>query len=133
MADRSPSSPASKRKQAPRIELDVSPRGGGWSIKGGGASGALSVHGTKAEAIEAAGALMQKAGGALCVHGRDGRVLESVTLGRKAAAKTSAVEGISLEGEGRRDLEGFDSQGLSPEERRRRIGLKYAAGAKAPR
>lgn len=116
-----------------RIALDVIPHGRGWSIKSEGASRATSVHDTKAEAIEAARLLIHKRGGALRVHGRDGRVLESVTLGREAAAKISAVEGISLEGEARRDLEGFDSQSLSPQERRLRIGLKYAAGAKAAR
>lgn len=116
-----------------RIELDVSPRGDLWAIRSEGSSRASGVYDTQAEAIEAARLLVQKGGGALRIHGRDGRVLESLSLGREAAAKISAVEGISLEGEVRRDLEGYDREGLSPEERRRRIGLKYAAGAKAPR
>ncbi len=96
-------------------------------------SHATSLYGTKAEAVEAARLLIQSKGGALRIHGRDGRIQESVTLGRKAAAKISAVERISLDGEVRRDLEAFDAQGLSPEERRARIGLKYAGGAKPAR
>lgn len=133
MADRNSSPSASVRRKPSRIALDVIPSGQGWSIKKGESSQAASVYGTKAEAVEAARLLIHRKGGALRIHGRDGRIQESITLGREAAAKISAIEGISLEGEVRRDLEAFDGQSLSPEERRARIGLKYSAGAKAAR
>jgi hypothetical protein len=88
---------------------------------------------TQAEAIGAAKAALHSKGGALRVHARNGQILESVTLGRKTAAKISAVEGIPLDGDVRRELEDFDREGLSPMERRSRIGRDYGIGHKSGR
>jgi hypothetical protein len=47
-------------------------------------------------------------------------------LGRKAFAKISAVEGISLTEEMQRDFARFDREKLSAAERRRALARKYA-------
>lgn len=47
------------------------------------------------------------------------------TIGREAFARISAVEGLALSEEMRRDLEAFDRAGTAPEERRRAAIAKY--------
>src|SRR6218665_967986 len=133
MAEGKPRFPASSGKNPAGLTLDVVPEPGGWSVKRVGGVSTPRQYRTKAEAVGAAKAAMQSSGGALRIHARNGQILESVTLGRRPAAKISAVEGISLDGETRRELEGFDRQGLSPIERRRRIGRKYGIGQKSGR
>lgn len=48
------------------------------------------------------------------------------TIGRGAFAKISAVEGIQLTKEMRRDFQMFDEKGLSSKDRRDAIAKKYA-------
>jgi len=50
---------------------------------------------------------------------------QKFVLGRARFAKISAVEGIHLTRDMQRDFEDFDKQGLSAEERRKRIAQKY--------
>lgn len=52
-------------------------------------------------------------------------------IGRSGFAKISAVEGIKLTPEMRKDLQDFDRKGLSAEERRSAITRKYAKTTKA--
>ena len=47
------------------------------------------------------------------------------TIGRDAFAKISAVEGIHLTKEMRRDFQIFEQKGLSPKDRREAIAKKY--------
>jgi hypothetical protein len=47
------------------------------------------------------------------------------TLGRASFAKISAVEGVKLSGAMRAEFREFDRQGLTAEERRRRIVAKH--------
>ena len=47
------------------------------------------------------------------------------TIGRRGFAKISAVEGLHLSDEMKKDLEAFDRKGFSGEERRRVIINKY--------
>jgi hypothetical protein len=53
------------------------------------------------------------------------RPAQKFVLGRARFAKISAAEGIHLTRDMQRDLEDFDKQGLSAEERRKRIVQKY--------
>jgi hypothetical protein len=46
-------------------------------------------------------------------------------LGRQRFAKISAVEGIDLDGDVRRELEAFDAMGLSSDARRAAVKAKY--------
>ena len=55
-----------------------------------------------------------------------GRRNTGITLGRAAAAKIQAVEGIVLSAEAQAMFRSFDEQGLSASERRRRIFDRYA-------
>jgi hypothetical protein len=48
-----------------------------------------------------------------------------LVLGRARFAKISAVEGIHLSSEMRKDLLDFDRQGLTAAERRKRIAKRY--------
>jgi hypothetical protein len=50
----------------------------------------------------------------------------SLVVGRAAFAKISAVEGIRMSLAMEQEFQEFDRKGLSPEERRRLIGKKYA-------
>jgi hypothetical protein len=50
---------------------------------------------------------------------------KSLTLGRDSFAKISAVEGVHLTPEMKRDFREFDRKDLSPAERRRAIASKY--------
>ena len=50
---------------------------------------------------------------------------KGLVLGRKAAAKLNAIEGVSLSRETRKMFPEFDHLGLSPEERRRRLVKKF--------
>jgi hypothetical protein len=71
--------------------------------------------------------LRPRGGGEIVVHGRDGRIggVDSYTLGAEAFAKISAVEGIALTEEMRRDFRILDRRGLSAPERRRWLIEKY--------
>jgi hypothetical protein len=51
---------------------------------------------------------------------------KSYTIGRRAFAKISAVEGIRLTKEMSRDFQVFDAKKLSPKNRRESISKKYA-------
>ncbi len=64
-------------------------------------------------------------GGEVRVQGRDGRWRESFTVGRDPFEKISAVEGIQISGEMKRDLRAFDRKTLSADEQRRVVLAKY--------
>ncbi len=50
---------------------------------------------------------------------------QSYTIGRQAFAKISAVEGIRLTQELRKDFQAFEQNGLSHKDRRQAITQKY--------
>lgn len=77
--------------------------------------------------------MIRGGGGMLRVHAQNGRVQEFVTIGRKAAAKISAVEGSKLDGQSKRDLRAFDRHDVSVEERRSRMTAGYVSDSKRPR
>jgi hypothetical protein len=129
---KSSKSTPSKRPAAP-LAVDVAPRGDVWQIKREGASRASSVHESKAEAVSAASQMMRRNGGLLRVHARNGCVQQQVTIGRKAAAKISAVEGIKLDSRSRRHLVRLDRDDVSVEERRTRMIAGYGSDSKRSR
>jgi len=51
---------------------------------------------------------------------------KSYTIGRRAFAKISAIEGIRLSEEASEDFREFERKGLSPQDRRQAISRKYA-------
>ena len=114
------------------LSLSVVPAAGKWQVRKAGASRTTAVHATQAEAVEVARGLLRQAGGKLRIHDKNGRIVEAMTLGRRAITRISAVEGISLGGEIARDLKTYDAEGLSSQQRRARIAEKYA-GAKPKR
>ena len=115
------------------IALSVVPTSGAWHVRREGARRASGVYESKAEAVAAARIILGKAGGVLRVKGKNGRLTESLTLGRNAAKKMAAVEGNSLDGGIQRDLRSFDRESLRPEERRSRIRDTYGSGGKSGR
>lgn len=55
----------------------ITPRDGGrdgWSVRREGADRASSVHGSQADAVDAAREMARREQGELFVHGRDGRI-----------------------------------------------------------
>jgi hypothetical protein len=102
---------------------------GGWQVRREGANRAAGVYGTQTEAIEAAKTALRRSGGELRVQGRDGRIHESMTLGRDSMARIAAVEGIYLSSESKRALEELDRAGASGEERRRAIARQFGKKA----
>lgn len=89
----------------------------GWAVRAEG--GPPSTFRTQAEAKRIAQELLRHKGGALKVHGPDGRIRETVTLGRNSMGKINAVEGQSLSASLKREFRTFDTLGLSDAERRR--------------
>jgi hypothetical protein len=108
-----------------RTRVHVLPMDGGWQVRREGASRAAGVYTTQTEATEAAKSALRRSGGELMVQGRDGRIRESMTLGRDSMAKIAAVEGIHLSSESKRTLKGLDRTGASSEERRRAIARQF--------
>ncbi len=108
-----------------RTRVHVLPMDGGWQVRREGASRVAGVYATQTEATEAAKSALRRSGGELMVQGRDGRIRESMTLGRDSMAKIAAVEGIHLSSESKRTLKGLDRTGASSEERRRAIARQF--------
>jgi hypothetical protein len=96
----------------------------GWAVRHAGGR-EIGVFATQAEATDAARSALRKSGGAVRVQGPDGRVHETLTLGRDAMARIAAVEGISLPGDLERLLGDLDRAGASSEERRRAVALQF--------
>lgn len=114
-------SPAAKG----RVRVHVVPADGGWQVRHEGADRVAGVYSTQAEATEAVESALRRSGGELMVQGHDGRIRESMTLGRDAMAKIAAVEGIHLSSGSKRLLEDLDRAGASGEERRRSIARQF--------
>ena len=108
-----------------RTRIHVVLTEGGWQVRHEGADRATGVYRTQTEATEAAQSAMRRSGGALTVQRRDGRIRESMTLGRDAMAKIAAVEGIHLSAESKRTLQALDRAGASGKERRRSIARQF--------
>ncbi|MPZ35399.1 MAG: DUF2188 domain-containing protein [Rhodospirillales bacterium] len=84
---------------AGQTRVHVVRKDGGWQIKREGSGRASGVYSTKAEATEAAKWTLRRSGGELTVQGRDGRIRESMTLGRDSMARIanrSVRSGISI-------------------------------------
>jgi len=112
-----------------RTRVHVVPTAGGWQVGRKGAGSASSVYRTQAEAIEAAQSDIRRSGGEVRVQDRDGRIRESMTLGRDPMARIAAVEGIHLSSDSKRMLEDLDRAGASSEERRRSIARQFGKKA----
>src|SRR4051812_48915165 len=115
--------PSTSTKPVQRVH--VAPGKGGWQVRRDGSSPITTVHATQNEATEAAQSALRKSGGELKVHGRDGRIHETLTLGRDAMAQIAAVEGISLPSDLERLLGDLDRAGASSEDRRRAVALQF--------
>lgn len=59
----------------------VVPHSGGWAVRGANSQRATSVHGTQAEAIDAARGIARHQGTELLVHGRNGQIRERDSFG----------------------------------------------------
>jgi hypothetical protein len=112
-----------------RTCIDVVPTEHGWQIRHDGEGRASGVYYTQAEAAEAAQSAIRRSGGEVRVQSRDGRVRESMTLGRDPMARIAAVEGIHLSSDSKRMLEDLDRAGASGEERRRSIARRFGKKA----
>lgn len=107
-------------------QILVVPVSGGWSVRKAGAKAPSGLYATQAEAMQAAKESLRKHGsGELRVHGRGGRIRDSFVVSRNDFAKISAMEGLTLSAEMKRDFEEFDRQGHSDDQRRKRIVEKY--------
>ncbi len=109
--------------------VHVVPTEGGWQVRREGADHATGFYGTLAEATEAAQFVLRRSGGEARVQGRDGRIRESMTLGRESMARIAAVEGIHLSAEAKRILANLDRAGASGDERRRSIARQFGKKA----
>lgn len=105
----------------PAIRHVVPAEGGGWAVMSGGTTRGSVTFSSQAEAVEAAREAVGADGGQVVVRSREGRIRESLTIGRDPFAKISAVEVIKPTREARRRAAEFEKKGLSSEERRRAI------------
>lgn len=112
-----------------RTRIHVVPALGGWQVRHEGAGRIAAVCLTQAEATEAAQSVLRRSGGALTVQTCDGRIRETLTLGRGPMARIAAVEGIHLSSGSNRLLEHLDRAGASGEERRRSIARRFGKKA----
>ncbi|WP_342242125.1 DUF2188 domain-containing protein [Inquilinus sp. OTU3971] len=99
----------------------VVPIEGGWAVRSDGRTRASAIFESKAEAVRAAREAVQAGGGQVRIHSREGRIRESITIGRDPFAKISAVEGIKPTKEARKRAIEFEKKDLSSEQRRHAI------------
>lgn len=118
-----------KRAAGGAKRLHVVPQSDGWAVKRAGEAHAMGLYRTQAGAIKAARETLRVTGGELRIQGRDGRSRESFTLGRDPMASISAVEGVHLTADMKRDFRDFDRRRLSAGKRRRAIASKYGKGS----
>ena len=109
----------------PAQRIHVAPTESGWQVRCDGSSHPTTIYTSQGDATEAAQSTLRKSGGELKVHGRDGRIHETLTLGRDAMALIAAVEGISLSSDLERLLGDLDRAGASSEDRRRAVALQF--------
>jgi len=110
------------------MRLSVVPKSQGWAIAGYSSGTTQRSYKTQQEAVAAARKLINaQVGGELVVHGRDGRIrsVDTYALGEDSFDKISAVEGIFLSKEMRRDFSALDREQFSPEKRREWLIAKY--------
>ena len=110
-----------------RTRLFVVATSSGWLVRGL-PSGERRVYKTQREAVAAARMLIRPHLGAeIVVHGRDGRIrgVDTFAVGSDSFDRISAVEGIFLSKEMKREFRTFDRKGLSPRERRELLISKY--------
>src|SRR5262245_8494620 len=108
----------------------VVPQSSAWALREEGSARALRVFKTQREAVEAARKLINASnGGDIVVHGRNGRIrgVDTYALGGDGFDKISAVEGIFLSAEMKRDFRALDGKRLSPEKRREWLIAKYGS------
>ena len=113
-----------------RTRFLVVPQSSAWSLREEGSARASRVYKTQREAVEAAQKLINgRDGGDIVVHRRDGRIrsVDTYALGGDSFDKISAVEGIFLSEEMKRDFRALDGKRLSPEKRREWLIAKYGS------
>lgn len=71
--------------------------------------------------------IVRENGGVLQIANSDGRTNKSFTLSRAAMAKLNEVEGVVMTAAGKRTFKEFDSQGLTPAQRRARLRKQRAS------
>ena len=70
-----------------------------------------------------------ESGGEVVIHGRNGKIrgVDTYAMGAVSFDKISAVEGIFLSDEAKRDFRALDRKRLSPQERRAWLIAKYGS------
>src|SRR5262245_10224088 len=112
-----------------RTRLFVVSKPSGWLVEGLPSRG-MGAYKTQREAVAAARKLIQSGqGGEIVVHGRDGRIrgVDTYAVGSDSFDRISAVEGIFLSEEMKRDFRALDRKRLSPRERREWLIAKYGS------
>ncbi|MEE7458325.1 hypothetical protein MPAR168_13450 [Methylorubrum populi] len=107
-------------------DVSVEPRDGQWVVRRAGAARRSDVYATQDEALRAAQALTRPEGGQLLIQDANGHVRESFTLGRLAFEKISAVEGIRLSRDMKRDLR-RSAEAATPDAARQLLAEKYGS------
>jgi hypothetical protein len=113
-----------------RVRLSVVPKAAGWAVHGPAPGNWQITYKTRREAVAAArGLLTEQSGGEVVILGRDGRIrsVDTYALGGDGFDKISAVEGIFITEEMKRDFRALDSKRLSPERRRQWLIAKYGS------
>lgn len=103
----------------------VVPSGSSWVVKSDAGEPAVRKYESRAEAVQAAKEAVGRKGGQLIVHAKDGRALESFTLGRDPFGRIGEVEGIFSTSAAKARAAEYDRRGLSSDERRGAIIEAY--------
>lgn len=119
-----------KALKSTRPRLSVVRRSEGWAIAGHSPGIERRPYKTQREAVEVARRLIKtQVGGELTIHGRDGRIrsVDTYALGEGSFDRISAVEGIYLSQEMKKDFSLLDRRRYSPEKRREWLIAKYGS------
>jgi len=121
---------AKTRKDSQANHCSVVQVSGGWAVRGSGSKIGRRVCRTKAEAERDAKRIASENTQKLSSSTRSGTQRDVFTVGRNAFAKISAIEGLYLSSDMKRDFREFDQKRLTSDKRRRAIISKY--DGKAP-
>lgn len=101
-----------KSPTRPSGSVAVAKVDGRWAVREGATGG--SIFPTRAEAVAAAKRALARQGGVLTVHQANGKVRETLTLGRDTAVRLNGIEGVALNTASRRLLRDVQASGLTP-------------------
>lgn len=102
----------------------VQRNGAGWAVSSTTGEAPGHFH-TRAEAVAEARRALAVKGGVLTLHQANGKVRETLTLGRDTAVRLNGIEGVALNAASRRLLRDVQASGMTPAQQRSAISAAF--------